>query len=151
MYLALLDLMDLFPEKHGVETNILFQTVSDQANILQPKGLFIPIPLNNQPNELSLAIENGAVAALWEQGKSLPRYTPNQFPVFFTTDLAEATRKILLRYIENLNGEIDNKMERTNFKFINKKLLNKNNKTYDIAVMLNKIAKVQAQNSERRG
>ena len=151
MYLALLDLMDLFPEKHRVETNILFQTVSDQANILQPKGLFIPIPLNNQPNELSLAIENGAVAALWEQGKSLPRYTPNQFPVFFTTDLAEATRKILLRYIENLNGEIDNKMERTNFKFINKKLLNKNNKTYDIAVMLNKIAKVQAQNSERRG
>lgn len=149
MYLALLDLTDLFPEKRGVETNILFQTVSDQANILQPKGLFIP--LNNQPNELSLAIENGAVAALWEQGKSLPRYTPNQFPVFFTTDLAEATRNILLRYIENLNGEIDNKMERTNFKFINKKLLNKNNKTYDIAVMLNKIAKVQAQNSERRG
>ncbi|MDV2888078.1 hypothetical protein RYX45_23225, partial [Alkalihalophilus pseudofirmus] len=86
------------------------------------------------------AIANGAVAAIWERGKNIPSYTPNHFPVFFTTDLAAAVRKLLQLYINNLNGETNNKMEITNFIFSNKKLLNKNNETYDIAGMLKKIA-----------
>ncbi|GHH96464.1 hypothetical protein [Neobacillus kokaensis] len=149
MYLTSNDLAILFPEKQGIEDYILFHTVSDQANVLQSKGLFIP--LNNQEDKLIEAIANGAVAAIWEEGKSLPPYTPNHFPVFFTLDLAEAVKQLLQLYLDYLNGEKNHNMDITNFKFSNKKLLNKNNETYDIAVMVNQIADSKRNNSERRG
>lgn len=145
MYLAFKDVAAILPEKQGIEENILFQTVCDQADILQPKGLFIP-----QHGELLEAIANGAVAAIWKQGESLPPYTPNHFPVFYTNDLAEAVKQILERYIEKLNGETDKKMKMTDFKFLNNKLLNKNNETYDIAVMLKKIRDYQLDDLGRR-
>ncbi|MEH7745112.1 hypothetical protein V7659_08665 [Neobacillus drentensis] len=137
MYLALKDLISLFENSRGVKDNLLFVTVCDQSHTAQPKGLFVS--LNKNAGELSEAISNGAIAAIWEQGHEVPSYTPNHFPIFFTTDPAEAIVTILNRYIEKLNGETDNIMEITNFKFTNKKLLNKNKETYDIAVMLNEI------------
>jgi len=137
MYLALKDLISLFENSRGVKDNLLFVTVCDQAYTAQPKGLFVS--LNKNAGELSEAISNGAIAAIWEQGHEVPSYTPNHFPIFFTTDPAEAIVTILNRYIEKLNGETDKIMEITNFKFTNKKLLNKNKETYDIAVMLNEI------------
>ncbi|WP_051633681.1 hypothetical protein [Bacillus sp. UNC41MFS5] len=137
MYLALKDLVSLFEKSRGVKDNLLFLTVCDQAHSAQPKGLFIS--LTKDAGELSDAISNGAIAAIWDQGHELPSYIPNQFPLFFTPDPAEAIVTILSRYIEKLNGETDKIMEITNFKFTNKKLLNKNKETYDIAVMLNEI------------
>ncbi|WP_066252588.1 hypothetical protein [Neobacillus drentensis] len=136
MYLALKDLGSLF-DSRGIQDDLSFASVSDQANEAQPKGLFVSF--NGTDGELSEAISNGAIAAVWNINYDLPRYTPNQFPVFFTNDPAAAIVTILKRYIEKLNGETDKIMEITNFKFSNKKLLNKNNETYDIAVMLNEI------------
>lgn len=49
-------------------------------------------------------------------------------------------------YIEKLNGETDKKMDYTNIKISNKKLLNKNWESYDIAVMFQHAAVI-----ERRG
>jgi UDP-N-acetylmuramyl pentapeptide synthase len=137
MYLALKDLESLFDNSRGIQDNLLFASVSDQANETQPKGLFVSF--NGKNGELSEAIANGAIAAIWNPDHDLPRYTPNHFPVFFTNDPAVAIRTILKRYIEKLNGDTDKIMEITNFKFSNKKLLNKNNETYDIAVMLNEV------------
>ncbi|MEH6954857.1 hypothetical protein [Neobacillus drentensis] len=136
MYLALKDLGSLFNSR-GIQDDHSFASVCDQANEAQPKGLFVSI--NGTDGELSEAISNGAIAAIWNINYDLPRYIPNQFPVFFTNDPAAAIVTILKRYIEKLNGETDKIMEITNFKFSNKKLLNKNNETYDIAVMLNEI------------
>ncbi|WP_285879506.1 hypothetical protein [Neobacillus mesonae] len=42
-------------------------------------------------------------------------------------------------------------METTNFTFSNKKLLNENDETYDIAVMVNKIIEIESIYLERRG
>ena len=137
MYLALKDLESLFDSSRGIQDDLLFASVSDQANEAQPKGLFVSF--NGKNGELSEAIANGAIAAIWNQDHDLPRYTPNHFPVFFTNDTAASIVTILKRYIEKLNGETDKIMEITNFKFSNKKLLNKNNETYDIAVMLNEL------------
>ncbi|NHC39616.1 hypothetical protein G6549_06525 [Bacillus sp. MM2020_1] len=136
MYLALKDLGSLF-DSRGIQDDLSFASVCDQANEAQPKGLFVSF--NGTDGELSEAISNGAIAAIWNINYDLPRYIPNQFPVFFTNDPAAAIVTILKRYIEKLNGETDKIMEITNFKFSNKKLLNKNNETYDIAVMLNEI------------
>ena len=136
MYLALKDLASLF-DSRGIQDDLSFASVCDQANEAQPKGLFVSF--NGTDGELSEAISNGAIAAIWNINYDLPRYIPNQFPVFFTNDPAAAIVTILKRYIEKLNGETDKIMEITNFKLSNKKLLNKNNETYDIAVMLNEI------------
>ncbi|MEH7479676.1 hypothetical protein V7157_00920, partial [Neobacillus drentensis] len=63
-------------------------------------------------------------------------------------DPADAIVTILKRYIEKLNGETDKTMAITNFKFSNKKLLNKNNETYDISVLLNEV--INKNEPERR-
>ncbi|MBT2722557.1 hypothetical protein [Bacillus sp. ISL-46] len=146
MYLALKDLGGLFDSSCGIQDDFLFASVSDQANEAQPKGLFVSY--NGMYGELSEAIANGAIAAIWNQEHDLPRYTPNHFPVFFTNDPADAIVTILNRYIEKLNGETDKIMAITNFKFSNKKLLNKNNETYDISVLLNEV--INKNKPERR-
>jgi UDP-N-acetylmuramyl pentapeptide synthase len=140
------DLGGLFDSSRGIQDDFLFASVSDQANEAQPKGLFVSY--NGMNGELSEAIANGAIAAIWNQEYDLPRYTPNHFPVFFTNDPADAIVTILNRYIEKLNGETDKIMAITNFKFSNKKLLNKNNETYDISVLLNDV--INKNKPERR-
>ncbi|WP_312469198.1 hypothetical protein [Neobacillus sp.] len=149
MYLASKDLADLIIDKRGIEDDFSFYTVTDQANVSQPKGLFVP--LNEESGELLDAIANGAIAAIWDHRKKLPQYTPNHFPVFFTNDNAEAIREIIKQYNEKLDGEMNSNMEITNFKFTNKKLLIENKQTYDIAVILEKLTNKMANTSERRG
>lgn len=146
MYLALNDLAGLFEKSRGIQDNLLFVTVCDQAHIAQPKGLFVS--LRGRSGELSEAIANGAIAAIWEEGYEVPSYTPTHFPVFFAPDPIEAIVTILNRYIDKLNGETDEIMQITNFKFSNKELLNKNKESYDIAVMLQKVTRKNA--AERR-
>jgi UDP-N-acetylmuramyl pentapeptide synthase len=146
MYLALKDLASLFDKCRGIQDDLIFVTVCDQAHEAQPKGLFVS--LNGKPGDLSEAIANGAIAAIWDQGQEVPSYAPNHFPIFFTKDPAETIVILLKHYIEKLNGEADEIMAITNFKFSHKELLNKNKETYDIAVMLNDITYKNA--AERR-
>jgi UDP-N-acetylmuramyl pentapeptide synthase len=147
MFLALKDLARLFTDKRGTQDEILFYTVSDLAALEQSKGLFVPI--NKESGELLEAISNGAVAAIWEKDVKLPHYLPNQFPIFLTDDPAAALRDIINHYIEKIDGETNKHMEKTIFKISNKKLLNKNNQTYDIAGQLAKLT--SENNQERRG
>ncbi|MCD4838433.1 hypothetical protein LRS37_05990 [Neobacillus sedimentimangrovi] len=149
MLLAYNDLANIVSKKQGVQGDFFFKTVTDMANVYQPKGLFIPI--NEESGELAEAITHGAIATIWDSERKLPSYTPNHFPVFFTNNLADTIARLLQCYIEKLNGETNKQMEITNFNFSNKKLLNKNNETYDIAVMLNKIKELQQNNTKRRG
>ncbi|WP_066066521.1 hypothetical protein [Neobacillus soli] len=149
MYLAFKDLASLFADRQGIEDDMVYYTVTDQANVVQPKGLFIR--LTEESGELSEAIANGAIAAIWDQENRVPQYTPNHFPIFFTNDPAVAIRNLLNLYNEKIDGETDEKMEITNFKFTQKKLLNKNKETYDIAVMLKKVTNKSDIANERRG
>ncbi|MGG3466574.1 hypothetical protein ABES02_03365 [Neobacillus pocheonensis] len=148
MYLALDDIASLFSEHQGIQDNLIFYTVTDVASVIQPRGLFVPIDAD--AGELSEAIANGAIAAIWDREKKLPHYTPNHFPVFFTSNKDEAIEKLLKLYLEKKNGETEKTMEKTNFKFTNKKLLNKNEETYDIAVMLKMLTHEQETDSEGR-
>jgi hypothetical protein len=149
MYLAFEDLSALFMEKMGVkEADHKYYTVCDKADTAQPRGLFIP--LHEDSGELLDAIANGAIAVIWDHNKELPHYTPNHFPVFFTNDSLNAVGIILQTYIEKLDGERIEKMNKTNFMFFNKKLLKENNETYDIAVMLEKLSAVTVNNDMGR-
>lgn len=149
MLLCFNDLANFFPEKQGITVDMEYYTVCDRSDEDQPKGLYVP--LGEESGELSNAIANGAIAVIWDKAKTLPRYTPNHFPVFFTGDPQEALIKLIRYYFEKLNGEQNRVMDMTNFKISNKKLLNKNNETYDIAVMLKQLSDKQENNRERRG
>lgn len=151
MYLAFNDLVKLFSDIRGIkEADHFYVTVTDDAKVMQSRGLFIT--LNDDSGELLEAIANGAIAAIWDKNKQLPKYTPNHFPIFFTDNPTQAVRELLRFYIENMDGEKTKKMNMTKFEFLNKKLLKENKETYDIAVMLEKISKMDPLNDlERRG
>jgi hypothetical protein len=151
MYLAFEDLVTIFPDFKGIrEADHLYFTVSDNAAREQTRGLFIP--LNDDSGELLDAIANGAIAAIWDKKKQIPRYTPNHFPIFFTENPTTGVRDLLRFYFEKIDGDNEEKMNMTNFAILNKKLLKENKETYDIAVMLEKIAMKNSNHDvERRG
>ncbi len=150
MYLAFNDLVTLFSHFKGVkEADHLYFTITDNAAVSQPRGLFVP--LNDNSGELLDAIANGAIAAIWERNKPIPKYTPNHFPIFFTDNPIEGMTQLLRFYYEKINGDNAKKMNVTKFEFLNKKLLKENKETYDIAVMLEKgLIKDTNHNSEGR-
>jgi UDP-N-acetylmuramyl pentapeptide synthase len=134
MFLMYDDLKEIFPESRGIrDIELSIQTVSISAEQTQPKGLFIPF--GSSSGELKTAITNGAVAAVWKKGIELPEYTPNHFPVFFGEDVTHSIKEILLSYREKLNEATLTKKDKTNFLFLDKKLLNDFYDTYDNAVM----------------
>lgn len=139
MYLALNDLAALFKERQGALEDHRVYTVTDHSKCLQPKGVFVYI--NGESGDLQEAIANGAIAAIWDKAAEIPRYTPTHFPLFLTTDPVQAVGKVLQFYEKKLNGEAEEEMEATKFNFLNKKLLNENKHTYDIAVLLKNISK----------
>jgi hypothetical protein len=145
MYLAFNDLVTIFSDFKGIkEADHLYFTVTDNAVIEQKRGLFIP--LNDASGELLDAIANGAIAAIWDKKKQVPKYTPNHFPIFFTDKPIEGVRNLLRIYLEKIDGDKTEKMDMTKFVFLNKELLKENKETYDIAVMLEKLNVI-----ERRG
>ncbi|MGG0717805.1 hypothetical protein ABE096_09450 [Robertmurraya massiliosenegalensis] len=138
MFLTYEDLSAIFPDVTGIrEFDLHFQTVSIRADLVQPKGLYIPLDTNTQ--DLQQAIANGAVAVVWEKGKAIPKYTPNHFPVFYTGDIANGTKDILNAYRDRLKAEAVDKKDKTNFLFLDGKLLNDFYETYDKAVIEAKI------------
>lgn len=151
MYLVFNDLVTLYSDFKGVrEADHLYLTVTDSAAVAQPRGLFMP--LNDDSGELLDAIANGAIAAIWERGKPVPKYTPNHFPIFFTDYPIEAIRDLLRFYYKKIDGDQAEKMNVTKFVFLNKKLLKENKETYDIAVMLDNVSMKNTNNDvERRG
>jgi hypothetical protein len=151
MYLAFKDIAELFEKKKGVhEVEQFYYTVSDQPNSKQPKGLFIAV--NDDAGELMDAIANGAIAAIWDNKRELPGYTPTQFPVFFTNEPVVAVREILKKYIEKIDGDQTEKMNITKFFLKNKTLFTDKSKTKDISGLIEVLSKkIEAINNERRG
>jgi UDP-N-acetylmuramyl pentapeptide synthase len=151
MYLAFRDVAELFADKKGVhEAEQFYCTVSDQSNSRQPKGLFIA--WNDDMGELMDAIANGAIAAIWDNKRKLPHYTPTQFPVFFTNDTVGAVREILKKYIEKLDGDQTEKMNMTNFFLKNKKFFTNEPEIEAISGLIEELSKkIDSIVTERRG
>lgn len=121
MFLTYDDLAGIFPKSSGIrDYSLSFRTVSFLAETLQPKGLYIP--MLDQVEDLQTAIANGAVAAIWLEGREIPTYTPNHFPIFYTDNLIEGIKKILYQYKTKIqNIELENGII-TNFTFFENKV-----------------------------
>jgi UDP-N-acetylmuramyl pentapeptide synthase len=143
MFLTYHDLAKLFPNTKGVKDEFIFFTVSTDARLSQERGLFIP--LFSDSGDLMTAIQNGAIACIWDVRIPVPSYIPSQFPVLFTSDLREAFDKIFRNYSLNIDGEKKEMIDRTNFLINQDKLLNDHFSSYD-KQLLTFVPKV-----ERRG
>lgn len=134
-------ILQAIPEAKGfVKEDLLFQTVSFIADSKQPKGLFIPL-YKDHSGDLSTAIANGAIGAIWEEGVELPSYTPNHFPIFYTKDLKEGILKMIEIYDEQLQ-EQENTIK---FIFLQENSLNSNMESYDIPVIREHVLKTSNQ------
>ncbi|WP_018664080.1 hypothetical protein [Heyndrickxia acidiproducens] len=79
-----------------------FQTVCIFADERQPKGLYIPLA---GKADINRAIENGAIAALWQKDVPVPRNIPNDFPLFAADNLAGGFLKVMQHYINQLESK----------------------------------------------
>ncbi|WP_071395430.1 hypothetical protein [Bacillus tuaregi] len=133
MRLIYSDLVQLFPNYRGVsDLSLSFLTVTSFAHLAQPKGIFIP--LFKTSGELKEAINNGAIAVLWDEEVPLPAYTPNQFLVFYCKDLLKGLKEMIEYYQKKLESE-QKSMKQTKFHLLPELSLNVKQDTYDVAVM----------------
>jgi UDP-N-acetylmuramyl pentapeptide synthase len=94
----------VFHKATGVKNvPLTFHTITSNAKAKQPRGLFLPLWGNF--DDLMEAINNGAIAAVWEEGRHVPPYTPNHFPLFFSQNLWDDVKLLLEQYIGFLKQE----------------------------------------------
>ncbi|WP_400247056.1 hypothetical protein AB3U99_09315 [Niallia sp. JL1B1071] len=133
--------LQAIPKAKGfVKEDLLFQTVSFLADSEQLKGLFIPFYKENS-GDLSTAIANGAIGAIWEEGVDLPSYTPNHFPIFYTKDLKEG----ILKMIEIYEEQLQTQESATKFIFLKENSLNSMMESYDIPGIRDHVLKTSSQ------
>jgi UDP-N-acetylmuramyl pentapeptide synthase len=126
------ELANLFPNRRGINDSVLhFHTVTTFSQVLQPKGIFIPVYRDS--GELNEAIENGAIAAIWDEEKALPSYTPSYFPVFLTNDLWKGLEDMLNQLSKKISSSEIIESDQTTFCLFRKNSLNIIRNTYDIA------------------
>ena len=136
------DLAHLFPKRKGINDSVLhFHTVTAFSQVLQPKGIFIP--LYKDSGELIEAIENGAIAAIWDEEKTLPSYTPSYFPVFLTNDLWKGSEDMLNQLSEKISSSEIIESDQTTFCLFHKNSLNIIRNTYDIAEIVKEFTSIK--------
>lgn len=122
------EVSSLFPYTSGYDLrNFFFRMVSIDASVQQKMGLFIPLS-EDKGKVLSTAIQNGAVAAVWEKNTPLPASLPIHFPVFFVSNPLKAFLQIAEVYMEKIEKEMEDNV--THFVFYTN---NNEKKTYDLA------------------
>lgn len=95
------DLEQFFDKSRGnVDNAKVIDSVNTDSRKVAPQSLFIPIvgETFNGHDYVEQAIENGAVAVVWDEKEELPTSIPADFPVFFTRDTIESLQKIAKGY-----------------------------------------------------
>lgn len=103
MKMNIVDLKEAFPINQGAfDSEVDILNVSIDSRNQMNKGLFIPIKGERFDGHQFLkdAINNGAIACLWEEGRSLPEFLPNHFPVFFVKDTTQGLQHLSQYYLE---------------------------------------------------
>lgn len=101
--LSIKELAGWFEQIAGVRMGMIqIETVSITSSLSMPKGLYLPVA---ETPDLSAAIEQGAIAALWKAGAFLPKAAPNDFPIFQAQDLLAAFETIAKNYKEKIDQE----------------------------------------------
>ncbi|CDQ19843.1 UDP-N-acetylmuramoyl-tripeptide--D-alanyl-D-alanine ligase [Halobacillus karajensis] len=106
MILEVKELTKLFTKHQGAtEDHIRIHSVMTDSRKTAKQSLFVPIVGENfdAHDFLGEAIKQGAVAALWQEDKPLPRLTPTDFPVFFVKDTTKALQQAASYYLKKVD------------------------------------------------
>ncbi|RYG74079.1 UDP-N-acetylmuramoyl-tripeptide--D-alanyl-D-alanine ligase [Lentibacillus lipolyticus] len=89
-------------------------TVSDRTSIFEVttdsrkktrRSLFVPLVGEKFDGHdyMKDAMDNGAAAVLWEEGRKLPDSLPSDFPVFYVPDTLQALQQLAAAYRQEVN------------------------------------------------
>ncbi|UII57315.1 hypothetical protein LS684_07720 [Cytobacillus spongiae] len=128
MLLTYEDLRRLFPNASGIDdADLQFHTVAISSDTKQQKGLYIPVEKDS--TNLQEAIENGAIAAIWDKDLQVPSYTPNHFPILYTKDHVKGLIQMIEFYNDKVSG-LKSKREDMTQIFIQNEVLFHENRQY---------------------
>jgi UDP-N-acetylmuramoyl-tripeptide--D-alanyl-D-alanine ligase len=97
MNITLKDCISLFPNyRKQTDLHVQINSICTDTRKKMDKGLFIPLVGANFDghNFLKDAINQGAVATLWQKDIPVPDFIPTQFPLFFVNDTTEALQQL---------------------------------------------------------
>lgn len=91
-----------------INGNTIINEVFIDSRIEVENGLFIPIVGERFDGHsfLQNAIEGGAIASLWEVGKSLPKDLDDNFPIFFVKNTLKALEELAKKYLEMIDPKV---------------------------------------------
>ncbi|HET7656672.1 MAG TPA: UDP-N-acetylmuramoyl-tripeptide--D-alanyl-D-alanine ligase [Bacillales bacterium] len=100
------ELLALFPSHRGEVNSIrgIHEVFIDSRKKVK-NGLFVPIVGERFDGHqfLHQAIENGAVAALWQTDKEKPKDVPADFPVFLVNDTVTGLQQVAKSYLRSVD------------------------------------------------
>ncbi|QAS51098.1 UDP-N-acetylmuramoyl-tripeptide--D-alanyl-D-alanine ligase [Halobacillus litoralis] len=105
MILEVKELTRLFSQYKGAATDqITIDGIMTDTRKTAKQSLFVPIVGENfDAHEfIGEAIKQGAVAALWQNDRPLPKLVPTDFPVFFVEDTTKALQDLASYYLEEV-------------------------------------------------
>lgn len=106
MKLSLSEISKNFPANVGTkDADIFIQEITTDSRKKVSKGMFVPI-IGDQfdgHDFIKDAINNGAIAGLWQENKEVPSFIPNDFPLFFVKDTIEGLQKLAKFYLQSIN------------------------------------------------
>lgn len=105
MKLSLSEISKNFPSNVGTkDAHIFIHEITTDSRKKVNKGLFVPIVGDQFDGHdfIRDAINNGAIAGLWQEHKEVPTFIPNDFPLFFVKDTIEGLQKLAKFYLQKI-------------------------------------------------
>lgn len=106
MLFTLIELQAVFPEHMGnTNQQINLKEISSDSRLAMDQALFVPIVGDNFDGHayIEKAIEQGAVATLWDKSKSIPEDLSADFVFFLVADTTLALQQLAQYYREKIN------------------------------------------------
>lgn len=99
-------LATIFTNNQGLKQDHLpFLEVTTDSRVKTNNALFIPLVGENFDGHeyLKQAVENGAIATMWNEDKQLPTFLPTDFPVFFVHNTLDGLQELASQYRDEIN------------------------------------------------
>lgn len=106
MLFTLIELQAVFPEHRGnTNQQINFKEISSDSRLVMDQALFVPIVGDNFDGHayIEKAIEQGAVATLWDKSKSIPENISADIVFFLVADTTLALQQLARYYRDKIN------------------------------------------------
>lgn len=105
MKLSLTEISEVLPANVGTkDANIFIQEITTDSRKKVSKGMFIPIVGDQFDGHdfIKDAINNGAIASLWQENKDIPSFIPNDFPLFFVKNTIDGLQMLAQYYLQQI-------------------------------------------------